>query len=177
LLKSSDEAAFTELYNRYWEKLLAKAVLRLQSSQDAQELVQDIFIRLWKRKEVIDIKNSFHTYISAVLKYEIIHRITERRKERLKFPEDPNNAEKINVQDSSTLHQLNFQDLQQRLEASVQRLPEKCQLVFRLSREAGLSEREIAETLQISPKTVQGHITRAIKTLKSSLNSLFLLLV
>jgi RNA polymerase sigma-70 factor (ECF subfamily) len=174
-LQSGNEAAFTALYDRYWERLLARAVLRLQSTEDAKEVVQDVFIRLWNRRERLTIRNSFHTYIAAALKYEIIRKLNERERVRLESTElTDDGATILKVADDTTQNELDFQDLQQRLQASVKRLPEKCRLVFRLSREKGLSEKEIAETLQISPKTVQGHITHAIKDLRSALNSFLL---
>lgn len=174
LLQSGNEAAFTALYDRYWERLLARAVLRLQSTEDAKEVVQDVFIRLWNRRENLTIRKSFYTYIAAALKYEIIRKLNERKRMRLESAELTDDATILKVADDTTRHELDFQDLQQRLEASVKRLPEKCRMVFRLSREKGLSEKEIAEALQISPKTVQGHITHAIKDLRSALNSFFL---
>ncbi len=175
LLKTGDDGAFTALYDRYWEKLLARAILRLKSTEDAKEVVQDVFIRLWNRREILTIQNSFYTYIAAALKYEIIRRLAERKKRHSDVTGLIEDAGVLKVQDHATQHQLDFHDLQQRLEASIQQLPEKCRLVFRLSREKGLSEKEIAEALQISPKTVQGHITHAINSLRSSLNSFFAL--
>lgn len=177
LLKNGDHIAFTMLYDRYWEKLLERAIIRLKSTEEAREVVQNTFIRLWNRKDNLDIKYSFYTYIAAVLKYEIIRKLAERKKRRL-ITEDlspvPAQHPKI-LTDNTTEQQLDFKDLQQRLEASIGQLPEKCRLVFRLSREKGLSQKEIAASLNISQKTVEAHISNAIKKLRGSLNLFFLL--
>ena len=175
LLKSGDDIAFTVLYDRYWEKLLERAVTRLKSTQEAREVVQNSFIRLWNRKERLDIKYSFYTYMAAVLKYEIIRKLTERKKMRLKSEDLATNLASIPLMDNLTEQQLNFRDLQQRLEESIVNLPEKCRLVFRLSREKGMTQKEIAESLNISPKTVEAHISNAIKKLRASLNLFFIL--
>jgi len=174
LLKSGDDIAFTSLYDRYWDKLLERAIVRLKSTDDAREAVQNTFIRLWNRKENLRIQYSFYTYIAAVLKYEIIRKLSDRKQAALDAEALPASGHE-SLADTSTQQLLDFNDLQQRLEASVQGLPEKCRLVFRLSREKGLSQKEIAETLNISPKTVEAHIANAIKKLRASLNLFFLI--
>jgi len=165
-MQAGEEAAFTELYNRYWEKLLARAYMQLRSKEEAEELLHDVFVRLWRRRETIQLRHGFHTYIAAALKYEILQKLAERRKQRTKNRE----AEQQTVlTDHSTQHRLDFLDLRDQLEASVRQLPDQCQLVFRLSREKGLPDKEIAEQLQLSPKTVQNHLHRALKALRSFL--------
>lgn len=175
LLKSGDDIAFTVLYDRYWEKLLERAISRLKSTEEAREVVQNAFIRLWNRKERLDIKYSFYTYMAAVLKYEIIRKLVERKKMRLMSEDLAANLASISLTGSPTEQQLDFKDLQQRLEESIVNLPEKCRLIFKLSREKGMSNKEIAASLNISPKTVEAHISNAIKKLRSSLNLFFVL--
>lgn len=173
LVQSGNENAFAALYNRYWDRLLARAVLQLVSTQDAEDVLHDVFVGLWNRKDKIVLRYSFHTYIASILKYEVINRLAERKKK---------NAAAIGeglqeaMPDNSLFEQLKFQELQQRLERTVQQLPEKCQLVFRLSRDEGLKVGEIAHALQISPKTVQNHINHALHVLRSALNN-FLFLI
>ena len=175
LMQAGEESAFTELYNRYWDKLLPRAVMQLGSREDAEELLHDVYVRLWKRRGTIELRHSFHTYIAAVLKYEILHRLADRKNKRLR--ERAAGEQQLLLADRSTEEQLDFLDLQEQLEASVRQLPDKCQLVFRLSREKGLGEKEIADQLQISPKTVQNHIHRALQALRHFLKHprLFLL--
>lgn len=175
LLKSGDDIAFTVLYDRYWEKLLERAISRLKSTEEAREVVQNAFIRLWNRKERLDIKYSFYTYMAAVLKYEILRKLVERKKMRQMSEDLAANLASISLTVSPTEQQLDFKDLQQRLEESIVNLPEKCRLIFKLSREKGMSNKEIAASLNISPKTVEAHISNAIKKLRSSLNLFFVL--
>ncbi|HET6995153.1 MAG TPA: RNA polymerase sigma-70 factor [Chitinophagaceae bacterium] len=171
LLKNSDETAFTELYERYWKKLLVRAKLLLYSSEDAEEAVHDIFVLLWKKRLTITIFHSFHTYIAAMLQYRCFKILAERRRKRItesviELPEIP---------DNHTQQLLDFEYLQQELEAAVSKLPEKCQLIFRLSREQGLSDKEIAAELDLSVNTVRTQMHRALVGLKANLNSFFLL--
>lgn len=162
-----DAVAFTTLYERYWEKLVTIAYLRLQCTMDAQEVVQEVFLDIWKRSENIQIRYTFNTYISAALKYKILTLLAKRKNEM-------NRQAMIDLleTDSSTEQWLSYQQLRDELESTVQSLPEKCRLVFRLSREKGLSEKQIAETLNISLKTVESHMSRALKTLRASLRHL-----
>lgn len=162
-------AAFTALYERYWEKLVTLAYIRLQSTMDAQEVVQEVFMDIWKRSENIHLRHSFHTYISAALKYKILTFLAKRKNES-----DRRSTLHLAETDSSTEQWLSYQQLKDELENTVQSLPEKCRLVFRLSRESGYSEKQIAETLNISLKTVESHMSRALRTLRASLKHLHL---
>lgn len=169
LLKNSDEKAFTELYNRYWDKLLIRGLMRHNSLEDMEELLHDIFVKLWKRRESLEIKHSFHTYIAAMLKYELLQLIADRKRTHLM---DPTGLNTDIPTDNSTNQHLDFIDLQQQLEQSVSHLPDKCQLVFRMSREQGLSQKQIAQQLDITPKTVENHINRALRVLRTTLQNI-----
>jgi RNA polymerase sigma-70 factor (family 1) len=167
-----DERAYTVLYNRYWKKLLVQAFLKLQNREEAEDMVQQVFVNLWKRRHQLQIQHSFATYVAAMLKYEIIRKLSIQNREKRGMAGAL--AMRV-VADDSTRQLLHYHELLADLEKSVQLLPEKCQLVFRLSREKGLSEKEIAETLQIAPKTVQAHIGKALKMLRSAMQLFFFL--
>lgn len=169
MITENDEQAFRKLYERYWKKMLVKAYTILKSHDLAEEVVQDAFINIWKRRHTLVLKNSFHTYISAVVKYEVMSKVAKRSTQPL-YIED---ITFFPTQDHSTQQWLDFDDLFTQMEHVIDTLPDKCQLVFRLSREEGLTARQISETLLISPKTVEAHISRALKTLRVSLSSFF----
>lgn len=166
LLQQDDERAFRELYERYWDKLLAQAFIRLKSTQEAEEIIQEVFLQLWRRRKTTLLKNTFHTYIAAAVKYEIFHRIARIEKEAASRQQL---LHALPLQENSTLELSNYEMLRAKIEKTVQLLPEKCRLVFRLSREAGFSEKQIAEQLNIAPKTVEAHMSKALKSLRLSL--------
>src|ERR1044072_8608614 len=83
LLKTGNEAAFTELYERYWKKLLVRAGQLLHSHEDAEEIVHDIFVRLWKKRETITILHSVHSYLAAMLQYDCYRLLAEQRRKRV----------------------------------------------------------------------------------------------
>lgn len=171
LLNSNDEKAFTELYNRYWKRLLIRANLLLNSHEDAEELVHDIFVSLWKKRTTLILLHSFHTYIAAMLQYGCFEVLANRKRQRIRQM----TSEVPEKEDLSTQKWLDFDYLRKELEAAISQLPEKCQLVFRLSREQGLSDKEIAGKLEISVNTVRTQMHRALAKLKTSLNSFFCL--
>lgn len=165
--KNDDRTAFTELYNRYWDKIFILAANALQSPEEAEECVQDIFCSLWNRRKELRLKYSLYTYLAVAVKYRIINILDKafRQKQR---------AAKMVVEDSfaaSAETLLLEKELFARLEKAVNLLPEKCRLVFKMSREQGKTHKQIAEELQISEKTVNNHLTKALKDLGNNLNN------
>jgi RNA polymerase sigma-70 factor (ECF subfamily) len=165
-IREDDEQAFHALYERYWKKVLVQALLKLAIQEEAEEMVQIVFMNLWHRRHKIELKHSFATYIAAITKYEILAQLARRKKEdELK----KKLSMVCNGSDLSTSHWLDYEQLRNELEKNIQTLPEKCRLVFQLSRDKGLTEKQIAHTLHISPKTVEAHIGKALKLLRTSL--------
>ncbi len=170
LLKESDEAAFTEIYNRYWQKLLIVAMHRLAEIEEAREIVQDIFYRLWKRRATLQLDYSLNTYLSVAVKYEVINRLAARNRQK---------AFRIHISqhwqetEQETENYIRFNELQKQLHALVNALPEKCRIVYQLSRDKGYSQRRIAAELGIAEKTVETHLAVAIRKLKTGLSHLF----
>ncbi|HLZ89633.1 MAG TPA: RNA polymerase sigma-70 factor [Puia sp.] len=173
LLKSDNEAAFTEIYHRYWQRLFIVAMHRLANTEEARELVQDIFCNLWKRRHSLQIDYSLNTYLSAAVKYEVINRLAQKGRQqrfRSKLSREWLEASK------DTENQLQFNELQDQLAALVQTLPEKCRIIFQLSREKGYSQKRIAAELGIAEKTVEAHLANALRKIRTGLSHLFFFL-
>jgi RNA polymerase sigma-70 factor (family 1) len=168
LLRDGDESAFTELYNRYWEKMTIVAFTKLGTAEDAKETVQDVFADLWHRRARLQLRHSFHTYITAAVTYKVFTLLAKRKKSR-----DQYSLLESEGVDDSTRQWLTFVDLQEELEKILLTLPEKCRLVFQLSREEGLSHQEISKLLDIAPKTVEAHLSRALRSFRLSLRHFF----
>lgn len=169
-MKHGDRAAFTEIYNRYWDKLFAVAGHKLHDLHVAEELVQDIFMDLWNRRDEIAVTGDLRAYLSVALKYKVINVQAKRRRS---FRYEKHVITHSPQEDHSTEEWVRFQELKERLAALVKQLPEKCRLVYTLSRENGLSHRQIAEHLDISEKTVESHLTNALKSLRTRLGQFF----
>ncbi len=172
LLRLGEQGAFTEIYVRYWQKLFTVAANKIGDLEEAREIVQNIFVSLWDRREVLEVTGSLGSYLAVSVKYRVINGL-DRLHSRQQYIERLNLTEV----DDSTQQWLEFMELKERLAQLVADLPEKCRLVFTLSREQGYSQKEIAAELGISEKTVEGHMTKAIKSIKSGLNSFLLTLL
>lgn len=166
LLNGGHEGAFNEIYRRYWDRLLAVCVNRLGDEQEAEECVQDVFISLWLRRADVVVKHTLNTYLGAAIKYQVIKRLDLRYLKRTQLF--------VEIADEPTVDSpelaLFEKELMERIEATVRALPEKCRMVYRLSREEGKSNKEIATELGIAEKTVEGHITRALTDIRNNLS-------
>lgn len=168
-LKGGSELAFRELYDRYWKKLLVRAHILLGNREDAEEIVHDIFVQLWKKRETIEIENKVVTYISAMLRYGCFKLLAESKKRHRLVPFEQEAG--ANLFSYSVDEYLDFENLRAELERHVCELPHSCQLIFRYSREMGLTDKQIAEKMDISVNTVRTQMGRALRKLRTSLNS------
>jgi len=170
LLKEGDQQAFTEIFGRYWDKLLAVAVNRLDDEQEAEECVQDVFVSFWQRREELVLKHNLSTYLWTAVKYQVLNRLDKRyAKRKLKTTElRDDNVIGLHSPEVYLLEK----ELMARIEVTVQELPEKCRMVYRLSREEGKTNPEIAAELDIAEKTVEGHLTRALRDIRTHLTSI-----
>lgn len=165
-LNANSQLAFDEIYDRYWKRLFTIAFNKLNDFHVAEEVVQDIFTSLWLRKSELEITTSLASYLAVSVKYRVIREYANREKQR-KF--EVHILETVSQFDNSTQDSLSFGELKAELNKGIISLPEKCRIVYQLSREQGFSQKEIAEKLNISEKTVESHIGKAIKRLRIQL--------
>jgi RNA polymerase sigma-70 factor (family 1) len=167
LLKTDDVAAFDTLYARYFSKLYNHAYEKLHDRYLAQEVVQDLFVSFWQNRHKVEVHTSLASYFFVAIRYLIINQFKKQMIYEQKI-------DKITLTQSQitdeTNELLNLKDLQTEYQAALQELPEKCREVFVMSRN-GATNKEIGEALNISVKTVEQHITKALRTLRISLNA------
>ena len=163
-LQSGDEAAFTEIYKRYWDILFYLAGKKLNDLHEAEGVVQEIFLDLWKRREHLNIL-ALDNYLVVAVKYRILNILAHRERKR-RFQQFA--TENYPVADVSTDDWISFEELRSWLEKSVNQLPEKCRIAYQL-RDEGYSQKEIAAKMDISEKTVESHISKALKILRSGI--------
>lgn len=164
------EQAFTEIYNRYWDKLLYVASIKLKNITIAEEIVQDVFLDLWKRREHVAITGSLEAYLSVAVKYRIINTHAKIKREQ-----DYLNNQLIVPR--STEPWLDEKELQKNYQKLVSQLPEKCRITYQLSREEGLSLKEIAGKMSVSQKAVEANLTRSLKLLRFGLRKILFTLI
>jgi RNA polymerase sigma-70 factor (family 1) len=146
---------------------------RVRSEEAAKELIQEIFVNLWLKRKDLEI-NTFSSYIFSSLKYATIDYIRSQCV-REKYI---NEIVKANTPfDNSTENRIALNELNEHIEKGIKNLPQKCRLVFTLKRDENYSLKQISEQLNISQKTVENHITKAIKLLKVDLRDFIMVLV
>ena len=173
-LRQGDRKAFTLIYEQYWEKLFVVAYRRLHDREAAEEMVQNVFTALWARRERLAIEKSLGAYLGSSLKYEVLNHLRAQAV-RERYAQEQLVTAPAGSDDTGQL--LSFEELRQRMDEEISKLPEKCRLVFTLSRLEGFSNKEIAEQLEISPKTVEAHMGKALKTLRNGLDEYLPVLV
>lgn len=166
LLQQSDREAFTEIYNRYWERLFYVAGKKIKDLSEAESIVQDLFLDLWHRRETLEIESELSHYLAVAMKYRVINFQAKKERAVRYISQQPEGA------DTTTEEWLSFNELKGRLEKLVTQLPEKCRLAYHL-REEGLSQKEIAASMGVSENTVETHIGRALRFLRSGLTHIF----
>jgi len=175
LLENGRDDAFSEIYDRYWERLYIYVFSRTNSSDLAFEITQDVFVSLWQRRNEVVFHTSLSAYLYSCVRYKIIRHIN-KSKLREKYYRDFLSYTKPFV-DNSNEEQINYNDINKLIELKVSELPKKCQKIFRMSRYNDLSIKEIAQKLNISHKTVENQLTIALKFLRKSLGELMFFLV
>lgn len=165
LLKDSDTDAFTEIYARYWKLLYYVALKRLNNTTEAEEAVQNIFMDLWERRDTVVIHTSLKYFLAAAAQYQVMNLLAKKHRSlNIVFTGDHTSS-------NATDNFVDFKDLQLQIEDTVAALPEKCRLVYRLSREEGLNNKAIAQKLGISEKTVENQLTKALSRLRNRLGN------
>ena len=173
LLKSDSEEAFASIYNQYWDKLYYLAYQKLKSQYLAEEIVHEVFITLWSKRAKLSI-NSLPAYLAAMVRHAVYrHIMMEKSKTQREFVFHTSQEQYVSldkeIEDKFILEKL--------LELSNQ-LPEKCRLVFQSNKLDDQSLSDIAKQLNISQKTAEAHLTKALKSIRLSMSrfmSFFLL--
>jgi RNA polymerase sigma-70 factor (ECF subfamily) len=158
-----DVKAFEEIYERYWFKLYSWAYTRTSSREDAEEMVQSVFERLWKNRQEIKIKNA-GAYLAVSIQ-NTFYDLQRRKMQLEKFKQLYVDAST----DTETDNEVNRKLLLEKLEETLRHLPVKTQAVFRMSRFENRPVREIAHLLHLTEKGVEYHITKALKLIRSRL--------
>jgi RNA polymerase sigma-70 factor (ECF subfamily) len=172
LFTRGDKLAFTEIYNRYWQKLFSIAYNRLKEIQTAEDVVHDVFISLWANRERSEIE-SLENYLATSTKYMVLARIKKKERERIYN----NSVHPTPVIDFPVEASVHYKRILEIVKTEVEKLPEKCKLIFKCSRTEGKPVQQIADELSLSTKTVENQLNKALKHLKAVTRSLFTLLL
>lgn len=167
LLSNDDRLAFGEIYDRLWKPLFAIAYNRLKELQAAEDIVQDVFASLWKNRHAVE-ADSVKNYLAAATKYMVLAKIKRMALER-RYQQS---AQLAPVVELNVDGDIDNKRLLQFIKTEVETLPEKCRLIFQCSRDKGMSAKEIATEFNISAKTVENQLNKALRHLRKSVHNI-----
>ena len=171
LTRDRDESAFAEIYRRYGKELLRDGLKKVGDRSVAEDLVQEVFVVLWQKKDTLLIQKNILAYLKGMLKYHVIDYFASSRNS----PEIPS-ASIPHLPDPEESDYLEGTFLMEQYREALSKLPPKCREVFELSRN-GHTAREIADALKISEKTVEVHIGKALRILRMEMKDYLPLLL
>jgi len=165
-IRQGDERQFESLFRSSYVSLVRYARTLVKDQDDAEEIVQELFYRIWQDREKLRIESSLNGYLFRAVHNRCLHFIEHNRvvvkhaeEMSLRLPESPESPSDI----------LNYKELQARIAGILEKLPERCGKIFCMNRFEGLKYNEIAEKLSVSVKTVEANMGRALREFRKEL--------
>ena len=168
MAEKDDQAAFTAIYRRYWECLFIATVKDINSKEDAADIVQEIFLSLWKRRQEVVLTGSLEAYLYTCIRYKIINFIQKHANEVKYIKAVTNLNTLICSNDAEQIMQ--SKKIEEVIQVVEMKMPPKMRAVYCKSRRENLTHKEIAAEMGISEETVKKHIQHAMKLIKSALS-------
>lgn len=162
-MRANPEACLAELYSDYYEYLVNSVYRMVPDQSTAEDLVQEVFFEIWKKRAQLEFKISVGAYLRRAVTNRALNYI---RAKKMNF-EGEDAAMLLKSEEINSAKKLEIEDLRQLIDDSIDALPDKCRTVFSMSRFEEMKYIEIAESLGISIKTVENHISKALRLLKS----------
>lgn len=173
LLKKGNEASFKVVYDHFYARLYFFVSEYIPNRDLAENILQDTFLTLWEKKDQLIADTNLNAYLYTVAKNFSLKKLRNDRYKQNIIQTSALSPTELELQ-SEALRKLDtseliFEEMEAIISQTLSSLSPQCRLVFEMSRFQDLKNGEIAEKLNISPKTVEGHMTKALKTFKTSL--------
>ncbi len=166
-LSKGDQVAMKQLFHQHYQIVFRSIFRIIRQEETSKDLAQDVFVKLWKKRDTIEIKQNLEGYLATMAYHEALGYKRKKSNQFMNSIEiEPNMAQvdgRLEVESIQT---------RERIETAISMLPGRCQEVFTLSRFGGKSYKEIAEIMGISVKTVENQMSKALSTLRLSLQDL-----
>jgi len=168
-IRDGDISAFDKIYEKYSKRLYLFVYGIIKSKNDAEDIVQEVFVKIWDKRETINEHFSFQSFLFTIAHNTTINLIRKKIKET-DFASYLKSTQK-QVKISSVISEIEYKELKKQLEYTISKLPERQQQVYSLSRDEELSYKEIAEKLSISVNTVENHMVKALRFVREHMGS------
>lgn len=173
-VKTGDVQAYELLFKQFYQRLCHYAFVLLKDMDESEETVQQVFIAIWDKKDQIEIETSLQSYLYRAVNNACLNKI-KQQKTRSRHHDHIRYASADS--DHSTGQAVISKELEENIYAAVDRLPEQCGLIFRLSRFEGMRYQQIADELGISVKTVENQLGKALKLMREELRDYLPLII
>jgi RNA polymerase sigma-70 factor (family 1) len=167
-VRQGNVPAFSFLFNKYYQSLYQFAGRFVKDAQSAEDLVQDVFVRLWTNRKELQITSSLKSYLHVSVKNQALNYI--RREKKLQFSEDytDDRIQFVTTPEDQVIEK----EMITTVHEAIEKLPKQCRVIYLMKRYDGLNYQEIAGILNISVNTVKTQLKRALKTLLTRLTYL-----
>lgn len=173
------DATYQTLFRKYYPSLIFYAT-RLVGEEDAEDVVQDVFVELWRRQESIEIGDQIQAFLYRVVYTRALNVLKHRNVESgyCAAMEEINQrrAEFYQPDNNEVIRRIEDRELRKEIHDAINELPDKCKEVFKLSYLHDMKNKEIADALGVSLRTVEAHMYKALKFLRNRLNPLWIIL-
>jgi RNA polymerase sigma-70 factor (ECF subfamily) len=172
-LTEGNQEAFRIIFKAAYPQVRAFSIGLLKNDADADDIAQLVFIKLWTKRAMLAQVRNFDTYLYTITKNTVLNHIASRKALMIDITDIPN----VSTDNVSPLDQIEAGDMQLLIDMVVENMPPQRQAVYRMSREEGLSNDQIAETLELQKKTVENHLNLALGDIRKVLKIFILLLL
>jgi len=173
-IQSGNESAYEMIFRTFYQPLCRYAYSFLEDKEEAEEVVQSAFITVWEKRKSIDIQTSLKSYLYRMVRNGCLNVI---KHEKVKQQHVAHEMAVTEVSYESVSQKVYASELESKISEALKALPEQCRLVFQLSRFEELKYQEIADQLQISVKTVENHMGKALRIMREQLKEYLPLLL
>jgi RNA polymerase sigma-70 factor (ECF subfamily) len=172
LVSNGDQTAFRQLYACFYKRLYHFALALVKTRESAEEIVEDVFVRIWQQKENLPSIRNIRVYLYTATKNSSLNYLSQKARQSITEPFDHIH---VGLNDSSVTPEqiLITAEIHRKIQKAVEALPPRCKMIFKLVREDGLKYKEIAEILNISVNTIDAQMAIAIKRISTSIESDF----
>lgn len=169
-----NDVAFEQLFKAHYKALHAYANMLLKDINTAEEVVQSMFLRLWEKRDLLEVQTSVKAYLYKCVYNDSLNLL---KHEHVKSKYQDFTVHTMNTHHEAASNKIELSELQTALKLALEALPEQCRIIFQMSRFEELKYKEIAERLGISVKTVENQMGKALKILRLKLSDFLLLLL
>jgi len=170
LVSAGDQTAFRQLYIHFYKRLYHFALSLVKTREPAEEIVEDVFVRIWQQRENLPTIRNLRVYLYTATKNSSLNYLSQKARQSITEPFDHIH---IGLNPSAVTPEqiLITAEIYQKIQQAVEALPPRCKMIFKLVREDGLKYKEIAEILNISVNTIDAQMAIAVKRITGAIGS------